>query len=64
MFAFAIVLSQEEEQEVNSNIQHYIPSKLIGKGQIDLKWFNSLYTKTKSTFNDGKYPSRTFLHQP
>ncbi len=41
--------AQDDEQE-KSNIQQYTPSKLIGKGQVDLKWFNNLYTQTKSTF--------------
>lgn len=50
---------QDEPQR--SNIQQYTPSKLIGKGQIDLKWFNNLYTQTKSTFSDGKEPRETFF---
>jgi len=44
-----------------SNIQQYTPSKLIGKGQWDLKWFNNLYTETKSTFEDGRIPRATFF---
>ncbi|OBX26793.1 hypothetical protein [Gelidibacter algens] len=32
-----------------SNIQEYTPSKLLKKGQWDIKFFNSLYTQTKST---------------
>ncbi len=44
-----------------SNIQQYTPSKLIGKGQWDLKWFNNLYTQTESTFSDGKEPRQTFF---
>ncbi len=46
---------------VQSNIQQYTPSKLIGKGQVDLKWFNNLYTQTKSTFSDGTEPRETFF---
>ena len=65
LLATAIGFSQEEtndqEQTVQSNIQQYTPSKLIGKGQIDLKWFNNLYTQTKSTFSDGKEPRQTFF---
>ncbi|WP_422349177.1 hypothetical protein [Flagellimonas sp.] len=44
-----------------SNIQQYTPSKLIGKGQWDLKWFNNLYTQTESTFSDGTEPRQTFF---
>ncbi len=52
--------AQDDEQE-KSNIQQYTPSKLIGKGQVDLKWFNNLYTQTESTFTDGKEPRETFF---
>ncbi len=39
-----------EEQEVaKSNIQEFTPSKLLRKGQWDIKFFNSLYTQTKQT---------------
>lgn len=48
-------------QQSTSNIQQYTPSKLIGKGQWDLKWFNNLYTQTESTFTDGKEPRQTFF---
>ncbi|WP_298487412.1 hypothetical protein [uncultured Maribacter sp.] len=54
------MMSSEPEQE-KSNIQQYTPSKLIGKGQVDIKWFNNLYTQTKSTFSDGKEPRQTFF---
>ncbi|GGI56661.1 hypothetical protein [Winogradskyella haliclonae] len=40
--------SQEDEQEdQGSVIQNLTPSKLIGKGQVDIKWFNNLYTQTR-----------------
>lgn len=32
-----------------SNIQTFTPSKLINKGQWDIKFFNGLYTQTKET---------------
>lgn len=51
----------DEPQQEQSNIQQYTPSKLIGKGQIDLKWFNNLYTQTKSTFTDGTEDRETFF---
>ncbi len=43
--------SQEEapEETTKSNIQEYTPSKLLNKGQWDIKLFNSLYTQTEST---------------
>lgn len=52
---------QDEPLQEKSNIQQYTPSKLIGKGQIDLKWFNNLYTQTKSTFTEGKEDRQTFF---
>lgn len=38
-------------QEQTSNIQTYTPSKLLNKGQWDVKWFNNLYTQTKGDNN-------------
>ncbi|MEX0289277.1 MAG: hypothetical protein AB3N14_09190 [Flavobacteriaceae bacterium] len=52
---------QQDDPPQQSNIQQYTPSKLIGKGQWDLKWFNNLYTQTESTFTDGKEPRQTFF---
>lgn len=46
--------SQEDEATQKSNIQTYTPSKLLKKGQWDIKWFNNLYTETKSRFNGVK----------
>ncbi len=51
----------DEPAQEQSNIQQYTPSKLIGKGQVDLKWFNNLYTQTKSTFSEGDEPRQTFF---
>jgi len=46
--------SQEENiQESSSNIQTYTPSKLLNKGQWDVKFFNGLYTQTKSADING-----------
>jgi hypothetical protein len=42
--------SQEEPDTQKSNIQTYTPSKLLSKGQWDIKWFNNLYTETKDLF--------------
>lgn len=43
---------QNDDQDVQqkSNIQTYTPSKLLNKGQWDIKWFNNLYTETKDLF--------------
>jgi len=53
--AIALLLSvgafaQEDTTEVTkSNVQEFTPSKLLQKGQWDIKFFNSLYTQTKQT---------------
>lgn len=60
LFAFFMGISQDSTQQ-KSNIQKYTPSKLIGKGQLDLKWFNNLYTQTKSTFSEGREARQTFF---
>ncbi|MEW4923768.1 hypothetical protein [Algibacter sp. 2305UL17-15] len=44
--------SQEDEDQQKSNIQTYTPSKLLKKGQWDIKWFNNLYTETKDLFGN------------
>lgn len=61
--SFAQDVNEEEvvDEPEQSNIQQYTPSKLIGKGQVDIKWFNNLYTQTKSTFSDGDEPRQTFF---
>ena len=53
LFAMSLIgFSQEENQEA-SNIQTYTPSKLLNKGQWDVKFFNGLYTQTKSADGNG-----------
>ncbi|MEP2239521.1 MAG: hypothetical protein ABJI22_14235 [Maribacter sp.] len=52
--------SQDSLQQ-KSNIQQYTPSKLVGQGQYDVKWFNNLYTQTESTFTEGEEPRQTFF---
>ncbi len=59
-FVFSIAIAQEE-QDQGSVIQTLTPSKLIAKGQFDIKWFNNLYTQTESTFSDGTEPRQTFF---
>lgn len=58
--AFFKGYSQDSLQQ-KSNIQQYTPSKLVGKGQYDVKWFNNLYTQTESTFSEGTEPRQTFF---
>jgi len=43
--------SQEKspDESAKSNIQEYTPSKLLKKGQWDIKLFNSFYTQTERT---------------
>ena len=53
-------IAQEDESE-GSVIQTLTPSKLIGKGTFDIKWFNNLYSETESTFNEGTQPRQTFF---
>ncbi|MEL6812020.1 MAG: hypothetical protein AAFP76_11845 [Bacteroidota bacterium] len=52
---------EDEEENQGSVIQTLTPSKLIAKGQFDLKWFNNLYTQTESTFSEGTEPRETFF---
>jgi hypothetical protein len=60
MSAF-VGFSQEEDTEEKSVIQEYTPSKLLDKGQWDIKWFNNLYTQTESTFSEGREARQTFF---
>lgn len=53
-FAFNGFAQDDEQKEQGSVIQTYTPSKLLSKGQWDIKWFNNLYTETKSKFNGVK----------
>lgn len=51
----------QEENSVKSNIQEFTPSKLLKKGQWDVKFFNSIYTQTEQT--DAKSKSQTIDRQ-
>ncbi len=61
LFVFTIGFAQDQEDDQGSVIQTLTPSKLIGKGQYDIKWFNNLYTQTESTFSEGDEPRQTFF---
>jgi hypothetical protein len=50
----------QDNTQIKSNIQAYTPSKLVGIGQYDVKWFNNLYTQTKSTFSDNRIARESF----
>jgi len=62
LIASFVGFSQDNQ---GSNIQNLTPSKLIGKGQWDIKWFNNLYTQTKKANDDGdvtkNLPRETFF---
>lgn len=60
MIAFS-VSSQEEDEKEQSNIITYTPSKLLNKGQWDIKWFNNLYTQTKKSETSKKQPRATYF---
>lgn len=49
----SLVSFAQEEDDSKSNIQTYTPSKLLDKGQWDVKFFNGLYTQTKSANSSG-----------
>ena len=41
--------TDDETTDAKTNIQEYTPSKLLKKGQWDIKFFNSIYTQTERT---------------
>lgn len=56
IFTFSLSFGQADSTFVEkSNIQNYTPSKLLEKGKIDIKWFNNLYTQTRSESNGNIY---------
>lgn len=58
LFVSISALAQE------SNIQTYTPSKLLKKGQWDIKFFNSIYTQTEQTdggSSAGTIPRETYF---
>lgn len=63
-FSFTIAAQDNEGDNDSkaSNIQIFTPSKLMSKGQWDIKFFNNLYTETEDLFGpDGA--KRTILRQ-
>ncbi len=62
LLAFGTLMTYaQDDDQTGSVIQTLTPSKLIGKGQYDFKWFNNLYTQTESTFSEGREPRQTFF---
>jgi hypothetical protein len=64
LFLISSVFAQtDSNQKERSNIQNYTPSKLLEKGKVDIKWFNNLYTQTRSESNGLKtdVPRSTFF---
>ncbi len=53
LFIAQVGYSQDDDTTTQSNIQTYTPSKLLNKGQWDIKWFNNLYTETKFANSSG-----------
>lgn len=53
-----ITFSQDQEEKESSNIRTFTPSKLINKGQWDIKWFNNLYTENKEADANGNKQSK------
>ncbi len=45
----ALTAQEKETSSGKSNIQEFTPSKLLEKGQWDIKFFNSIYTQTERT---------------
>ncbi len=44
----------QDDDSGTSNVQEYTPSKLLKKGQWDIKFFNSIYTQTEQTDENSK----------
>lgn len=39
---------EDKDEDAGSVIQNLTPSQLIEKGQVDIKWFNNLFTQTRN----------------
>ena len=61
LFFTSITLYAQDDDQGGSNIQNLTPSKLIGKGQWDIKLFNNLYTQDDSTFESEKGIRQNFF---
>lgn len=70
--ALCFIATSINAQEIDTDndaggsvIQTLTPSKLIAKGQFDIKWFNNLFTQTKAADENGdvtkNLPRQTFF---
>ncbi len=61
----AFAQNENDDNSDKSVIQEYTPSKLLKKGQWDIKWFNNLYTQTRAANGSGdvtrNLPRETFF---
>jgi len=53
LFSTFMMAQDDDFDEGGSVIQNLTPSKLIGKGQVDIKWFNNLFTQTRNANSEG-----------
>ena len=54
IFSLSIQAQDDDnDDQAGSVIQNLTPSKLIGKGQVDVKWFNNLFTQTRNADVNG-----------
>ena len=56
LFTIAAIILISFQNLAQSNIQTFTPSKLINKGQWDIKFFNGLYTQDRRT-DEGSTPT-------
>lgn len=51
---FNVAAQAQDDQDLGGSvIQNLTPSKLIGKGQADIKWFNNIFTSTRQVDGNG-----------
>lgn len=53
LFTIGAFAQDDTDEDQGSVIQNLTPSKLIGKGQVDIKWFNNLFTQTREADSNG-----------
>ena len=54
IFSLSIQAQDDDnDDQAGSVIQNLTPSKLIGKGQVDIKWFNNIFTSTRQVDGNG-----------
>ncbi len=53
LFTISAFAQDDTDEDQGSVIQNLTPSKLIGKGQVDIKWFNNLFTQTRAADSNG-----------